>query len=162
MVSVLRSISILGSTGSVGKNTLEVLSSLSTDFSLYGISCNENILLLHKQIMQYKPKIAVITDKIKYNEFIQQHGTNINTTEIIYGDEGLNEISSQKIVNIVVAAIVGFKCLEPVINAITFNKTIIIANKEILVSAGELIISTLKKSKSKLFLLIVNIMLYFK
>ena len=115
MVSVLRSISILGSTGSVGKNTLEVLSSLSTDFSLYGISCNENILLLHKQIMQYKPKIAVITDKIKYNKFIQQHGTNINTTEIIYGDEGLNEISSQKIVNIVVAAIVGFKCLEPVI-----------------------------------------------
>ena len=150
MVFVLRSVSILGSTGSVGANTLEVLTSLSERFRLYGISCNQNILLLHNQITQYKPAIAVITDEKKYTEFVNQHGSRIGDTEILYGEEGLNEISSQKVVDIVVAAIVGFTCLRPVINAISSNKTIIIANKEILVSAGELIISSLKKSKARL------------
>ena len=150
MVLVLRTITILGSTGSVGVNTLEVLSSLSKNFRLYGISCNQNTSLFHEQIIKYSPVIAVITDKNKYTEFINQYGSHIGATDILYGEEGLNEISSQKIVDIVVAAIVGFKCLTPVINAITSNKTIIIANKEILVSAGELIISTLKKSKARL------------
>ena len=150
MVSVLRSVSILGSTGSVGKNTLEVLTSLSERFRLYGISCNQNILLFYNQIVQYKPAIAVITDRKKYTEFINQHGSRIGDTDIVYGEEGLNEISSQKAVDIVVAAIVGFTCLRPVINAISSDKTIIIANKEILVSAGELIISSLKKSKARL------------
>ncbi len=63
VVSVLRSVSILGSTGSVGKNTLEVLTSLSERFRLYGISCNQNILLLNDQITKYQPVIAVITDE---------------------------------------------------------------------------------------------------
>ena len=59
----MTSVSILGSTGSVGTNTLEVITSLSERFRLYGISCNQNILLLHNQITQYKPAIAVITDE---------------------------------------------------------------------------------------------------
>ena len=150
MVSVLKKVSVLGSTGSVGKSTLEVISKLSDKFKLYAISCNENISLFHDQIIKYKPKVAVITNHEKYNEFLNDHGDEIGPTRILFGDEGLNEISSHDDANIIVVAIVGFKCLKPVIDAICANKTVIIANKEVLVAAGEMIISFLRKSNAKL------------
>ena len=150
MVYVLKTVSILGSTGSVGKNTLEVISSLSDRFHVYAISCNQNTSLLHEQIIKYKPRVAVITNQEKYNEFLNEYGNEINLTRILFGDEGLNEISSHDDVDIVVAAIVGFECLRPTVDAINTNKTVIIANKEILVAAGEMLISILTKSDAKL------------
>ena len=150
MVYVLKTVSILGSTGSVGKNTLEVISSLSDRFHVYAISCNQNTSLLHEQIIKYKPRVAVITNHEKYNEFLYEYGNEINSTRILFGDEGLNEISSHDDVDIVVAAIVGFECLRPTVDAINTNKTVIIANKEILVAAGEMLISILTKSDAKL------------
>ena len=150
MVYVLKTVSILGSTGSVGKNTLEVISSLSDRFHVYAISCNQNTSLLHEQIIKYKPRVAVITNQEKYNEFLNEYGNEINLTRILFGDEGLNEISSHDDVDIVVAAIVGFECLRPTVDAINTNKTVIIANKEILVAAGEMLISILSKSDAKL------------
>ena len=150
MVYVLKTVSILGSTGSVGKNTLEVISSLSDRLDVYAISCNQNTSLLYEQIIKYKPRVAVITNHEKYNEFLNEYGNEINVTRILFGDEGLNEISSHDDVDIVVAAIVGFECLRPTINALSTNKTVIIANKEILVAAGEMLISTLSKSDAKL------------
>ena len=139
MVYVLKTVSILGSTGSVGKNTLEVISSLSDRFDVYAISCNQNTSLLHEQIIKYKPRVAVITNHEKYNAFLNEYGNEINVTRILFGDEGLNEISSHDDVDIVVAAIVGFECLRPTVDAINTNKTVIIANKEILVAAGEML-----------------------
>ena len=150
MVYVLKTVSILGSTGSVGKNTLEVISSLSDRLDVYAISCNQNTSLLYEQIIKYKPRVAVITNHEKYNEFLNEYGNEINVTRILFGDEGLNEISSHDDVDIVVAAIVGFECLRPTINALSTNKTVIIANKEILVAAGEMLISILSKSDAKL------------
>jgi len=150
VVLVLKKVSVLGSTGSVGKNTLEVISKLSDKFNLYAISCNENTSLLHEQIIKYRPRVAVITNHKKYREFLDDYGHQIDVTRILFGDEGLNEISSHDNVNIVVAAIVGFQCLKPVVDAISTNKTIIIANKEILVAAGEMIMSFLNKSDAKL------------
>ena len=150
MVYVLKTVSILGSTGSVGKNTLEVISKLSDRFNVYAISCNQNTSLLHEQIIKYKPRVAVITNHEKYNEFLNEYGNEINITRILFGDEGLNEISSHDDVDIVVAAIVGFECLKPTVDAISTNKTVIIANKEILVAAGEMLISILSKSDAKL------------
>lgn len=150
MVFILKKVSVLGSTGSVGKNTLEVISTLPDKFKLFAISCNTNTPLLHEQIIKYKPEVAVITNQGKYNEFYDHHGYQIGVTRILYGDEGLNEISSHDDVDIIVAAIVGFKCLKPVVDAISTNKTVIIANKEILVAAGEMIMSILSKSDAKL------------
>ena len=150
MVFVLKTVSVLGSTGSVGKNTLEVISKLTNKFNLYAISCNENTSLLHDQIIKYTPRVAVITNHEKYNQFVNDHGYEIGTTRILYGDEGLNEISSHDDVDIIVAAIVGFQCLKPVVDAICTSKTVIIANKEILVAAGEMIMSILSKSDAKL------------
>ena len=148
MVSTLKFISILGSTGSVGKNTLEVLSTLSEKYSLYGISCNKNISVLFDQINKYNPSVAVITDYDKYKEFVNLHGTHINSTKVEYGEVGLKDISSNAKVDVVVAAIVGFACLTSVVDAITTDKVVIIANKEILVSAGEMIMSLLSKSNA--------------
>ena len=134
----MKKISILGSTGSIGQNTLDVMTSLNGNFSLYGISCNNNTNLLLKQINKYKPNIAVITNLDKYNLFVKKHGNKLKDTDILFGTDALEEICSNDDVDIVVASIVGFECLKPVVSAIKNNKTILAANKEILVSAGDL------------------------
>jgi len=144
----MKYVSVLGSTGSVGINSLLVISSLSEKFKIYGLSCNKNISLLQKQIISYKPKFAVITDKKTYDNFIKKNGDKFHDTHIIFGNEGLELISSNDKVSTIVVAIVGFSCINPVISAIKSNKTILIANKEILVSAGDIIISILNKSNA--------------
>ena len=143
-------ISILGSTGSVGINSLSVISSLSDKYKIYGLSCNKNILLLQKQIIIHKPTIAVITNKKAYLQFVKEYGDVFHGTNIMYGEEGLELLSSSKKVSTIIIAIVGFSCIKSVINAIDHNKVLLIANKEILVSAGEIIVSKLNKSKATL------------
>jgi len=144
----MKIISILGSTGSIGISSLNVISALDGNYKIFGLSCNKNISLLHKQIKKYNPKFAVITNHNAYNAFIKSHGIDIGNTKILYGNEGLDVISSDENITTVIAAIVGFSCIHSVIRAIECNKTILIANKEILVSAGDMIISHLKKSKA--------------
>ena len=125
----MKYVSVLGSTGSVGINSLLVISSLSEKFKIYGLSCNKNISLLQKQIISYKPKFAVITDKKTYDNFIKKNGDKFHDTHIIFGNEGLELISSNDKVSTIVVAIVGFSCINPVISAIKSNKTILIASE---------------------------------
>ena len=146
----MKYVSILGSTGSVGINSLSVISSLTDKYEIYGLSCHKNILLLQKQITIYKPKFAAITSKRAYEDFVKKNGKVYLGTKIIYGEKGLDLISSSEKVSTVIIAIVGFSCINPVVSAINHNKVILIANKEILVSAGEMIISFLKTSKATL------------
>ena len=108
MVYDMRMITILGSTGSIGQSSLKVISQLSDELSVFGISCHKNTLLFYKQIKQYHPKFAVITDRISYDNFVKEYGKKVNDTEIIYGDDGLSVIISDSNVNYVIAAIVGF------------------------------------------------------
>jgi 1-deoxy-D-xylulose-5-phosphate reductoisomerase len=150
MVYDMKMITILGSTGSIGQSSLNVISQLPDELSVFGISCHKNTSLLHKQIKNFQPKYAVITNSKSYNEFVNQHGNKIDQTKIIYGNEGLNTIITDSKVTSIIAAIVGFECINPVIEAIKHDKIILIANKEILVSAGKLIISLLGQSKAKL------------
>jgi len=144
----MKIISILGSTGSIGVSSLNVISALEGSYKIFGLSCNKNISLLYKQIKKYNPKYAVITNQSSYKAFIKTHGSDIGNTQILYGNEGLDLISSDKAITTVIAAIVGFACIHSVIRAIDSGKTILIANKEILVSAGDMIISHLKKSEA--------------
>ncbi len=144
----MKIISILGSTGSIGISSLNVISTLDGNYKIFGLSCNKNISLLYKQIKKYNPEYAVITNQSSYKTFIKSHGINIGNTKILYGDDGLDVISSDKAITTVIAAIVGFSCIHSVIRAIASNKTILIANKEILVSAGDMIISYLKESEA--------------
>ena len=144
----MKIISILGSTGSIGISSLNVISTLKGNYKIFGLSCNKNISLLYKQIKKYNPNYAVITDQSSYKAFIESHGIDIGNTKILYGDEGLDVISSDNDVTTVIAAIVGFSCIHSVIRAIDSDKTILIANKEILVSAGDMIISHLRESEA--------------
>ena len=144
----MKMISILGSTGSIGVSSLNVISVLDDNYKIFGLSCHKNISLLYEQIKTHRPKYAVITDQSSYKYFIKLHEITLEDTKILFGNEGLDIISSDKSVSTIIAAIVGFSCIHPVIKAIENNKTILIANKEILVSAGDMIISHLKKSEA--------------
>ena len=150
MVYDMKMVTILGSTGSIGQSSLNVISQLSNEVSIFGISCHKNTLLFYEQIKQYLPKYAVITDSNSYDNFVKQYGNKVDDTKILYGSSGLSLIISDSKVTSIIAAIVGFDCINPVIEAIKCNKVILIANKEILVSAGNAIISLLKKTKAKL------------
>ena len=144
----MKIISILGSTGSIGRSSLNVISSLGGSYKIFGLSCHKNITLLKNQIDKFNPVYAIITDQKSYDLFVKKHRKDLGATKILFGDEGLDIITSDKNVDTVIAAITGFPCIHPVISAINHNKTILIANKEILVSAGDMIISQLRNSEA--------------
>ncbi len=144
----MKTISILGATGSIGKSSLDVISSLDNSHRIFGLSCHKNVTLLHEQILKFTPQYAVITDQASFNLFIKQYGNHIGCSKILFGKEGLDFISSNENVTTIIAAITGFPCIYPVISAINHDKTILIANKEILVAAGNMIVSRLKNSNA--------------
>lgn len=147
----MKNIAVLGSTGSIGKNTLEVVRNLNRNGSPVGVkylSANSNFELLAQQIQEFKPKAAVIFDKSAYLK-LKERSLKYEC-EILCGQEGVNEIAARDDFELVVNALVGFSGLVPTIEAINNGKDIALANKESLVVAGSLINSMLAKSKTKL------------
>lgn len=147
----MKNIAVLGSTGSIGKNTLEVVRNLNRNsypVSVKYISANSNVELLVKQIEEFKPKAAVIFNEAGFND-LKSRSLN-HKCEILCGQRGINEIAARDDFELVVNALVGFSGLIPTIEAIKNGKDIALANKESLVVAGELIYSMLAKSKSHL------------
>ena len=137
----MKNVVVLGSTGSVGKNALEVLSGFPDQFRLFGISTNINIGLLEEQIRSFKPKMAVVMDRENFQRFPRKHDT-----EILSGMDGLKAICSHPRVDLVINALVGSVGLFPSLVALESGKTLATANKESLVMAGELLI---RKAKEK-------------
>lgn len=138
----MREISILGSTGSIGTQTLEVIDNLS-DIKVAGISGNYNIDLLEKQARKYKPRLVAVMDEIlakKLNDRISDMDT-----KILSGMEGLIEVATINSVDTVVTSVVGNVGLKPTFEAILAGKNIALANKETLVSAGQLVMDLAKK-----------------
>ncbi len=143
MSNSTKNISILGSTGSIGKNTLAVINNFPTQFNIIALSANTNIDLLYQQWKEFKPEYLVIGDYIKYKEFIDNTKTD-NKTKVLYGEDGLIQISTLKNIDIVVNALVGFSGFIPTLEAIKHNKVCAIANKESLVVGGDLIMNEVK------------------
>lgn len=129
-----KKITILGSTGSIGRSALEVIRSFPEYFQVVGLSAYSNIDLLKKQIREFKPQYISVSDK-KHLQELQYEFSNLT---IYSGLEGLKRISSIK-VDIVLCAIVGAVGLEPLLTAIESKNDIALANKEPLVMAGRLI-----------------------
>lgn len=147
----MKNIAVLGSTGSIGTNTLEVIRNLNKNgfpASVKYISAYSNVDLLSEQIEEFKPKAAVIFSPAGYEE-LKSRSLN-HKCEILHGQEGINEIASRDDFELVVNALVGFSGLAPTIAAIKNGKDVALANKESLVVAGELIYSMLAKSKTHL------------
>ena len=133
----IRRICILGSTGSIGTQTLQVISEHSDLFEAYVLTAGSNADLLIWQAKQYKPQCVVIADESKY-EYVQEALAN-EPVQVYAGADALCQVVQMEPVDIVLTALVGFSGLRPTISAIKAGKPIALANKETLVVAGELI-----------------------
>nr|WP_330399774.1 1-deoxy-D-xylulose-5-phosphate reductoisomerase [Peptostreptococcus faecalis] len=150
-----KNISILGSTGSIGTQTLDIVRLNKDLFKIEGISTNKNIELLIDQIKEFNPKKVAIYDEIAFNNFLKLKEVNeyknlLNGIEILKGLDGLVEISKSKNIDILVTAVVGMVGLLPTLAAIKNSTTIALANKETLVTAGEIVMSEAKKHNSNI------------
>ena len=133
----MKNITILGSTGSIGRQALNVIKNLNEEFNLIGISANTNIDVLIEQAKLYKPKYICIVDENYKSDLINALGT--GEFEILSGRDGLLELSRNNEADILLNALVGADGMEPTINAIKSGIDIALSNKESLVMAGEVI-----------------------
>lgn len=143
----MKNISILGSTGSIGTQTLDVIRNHSDKFRVVGLSALKNIDDIEKQINEFNPEIVAIFDKEKAEILSSRIG---KKTRIVSGIEGLIEVATIDSSDIVVTSVVGSIGLVPTLEAIKCNKTIALANKETLVVAGELVMKEAEKKGVKI------------
>lgn len=142
----MKKIAIFGSTGSVGESTLNVIRNNLDLFEIVTLVAGKNIEKLIEQIEEFKPKNVYIIDKENADRLTQLY-KNIN---IYYGEDGMEEISKLTDFDISISALVGISGLKPTYNMIKNGKTVALANKEVLVAGGELIMKTAKEYKAKL------------
>ncbi len=137
----MRRLSILGSTGSIGTQTLEVVRNNPDDFEVAALTCNRDIDVLLKQILEFAPDMVSVADSSKADELRNTIRTSYPQvrTEVLSGREGNIAAATSDNCDTVVGAIVGIAGLEPVYHAILEGKDIALANKETLVTAGEII-----------------------
>jgi 1-deoxy-D-xylulose-5-phosphate reductoisomerase len=135
----MKNLSILGVTGSVGTQTLDVIRKQPKDFKLIAISANSNYSKVIEIIREFKPKYAVVIDDFARDKVKQYCTENKVEIEILSGMKGLIYISSLSEIHMLVTSIVGMVGLEPTLSAIRAGKDIALANKETLVVAGELV-----------------------
>ena len=133
----MKNLSIIGSTGSIGTQALEVADCFD-DINIVGISAHSNVSLLEKQIRKYKPKLACIMDEKRYTEL--KNLVSDTDTRVVCGMEGMLDIASDYETDMLLTSVVGNVGLLPTVEAIKNKKKILLANKETLVTAGELII----------------------
>lgn len=141
-----KKISIFGSTGSIGVQTLDVISKTPEEIEIKYLTTNKNIELLIKQIELFKPFGVVIGDYNSYLEFKKNYNY---SGKVLFGAEGLVEAASDR-VDLFVSALVGFAGVAPTLEAIKTTSKIALANKETLVSAGEIITNAAKSYNSSL------------
>lgn len=132
-----KKITILGSTGSIGTQTLEVIEQHPDLFEAYAITANHNTELLIQQARKFKPEFVVIADESLFPQV--REALEDMPVKVYAGKQALCDVASIDIVDIVLTAMVGYAGLEPTIAAIRAHKTIALANKETLVVAGELV-----------------------
>ena len=144
----MKKIAILGSTGSIGTQALEVISENREAFSVETLTANNNADLLIKQAKIFKPNSVVIRNEEKYklvNDALSSKGI-----KVYCGAKSIEDIVTSDSINIVLTAMVGYSGLIPTINAIKKGKTIALANKETLVVAGKIITDLAKEYGSKI------------
>lgn len=141
-MSTQKNIAILGSTGSIGTNSLEVIRNFPGLFRAAYLTTNRNIDLLQEQIRLFRPKGVVVLDECKASELRTRIGTSV---EVLSGTSGLEQVVTRDDVDIVISSLVGFAGLKPTIAAIRHRKRIALANKETLVVAGSLITSLVRE-----------------
>ena len=144
-----RNIAILGSTGSIGRQTVDIICEYPDRFQAYLLTANSSVDLLVEQAKRLKPKYVIIANEAHYSALCE--ALKDFPTEVKAGMNAIVEAMADENIDTVVTAMVGYAGLAPTINAIKHNKTIALANKETLVVAGALINELLSHSQSKLY-----------
>ncbi len=137
-------LAILGSTGSIGTQTLDIVSQNPDDLQVVAMSCGKNIDLFEKQIRKYTPSLVSIANEDLAKD-LKTRLSDMDNIEIVYGMEGLIAVATYDKADTVVTAVVGMIGVQPTIAAINAGKTIALANKETLVTAGHIIMPLAKQ-----------------
>lgn len=141
----IKQVAILGSTGSIGTQALEVIKSHPGRFEVFALTANNNVDLLIKQAIEFKPEIVVIGNTDHYTKLSQAlDGLPI---KVYSGSESISQIVETEHIDMVLTAMVGYSGLRPTIHAIKAGKTIALANKETMVVAGEIITKLATENK---------------
>ncbi len=145
----MKYLSLLGSTGSIGKNVLEVIKQYPGQFRVLGLAAGRNINLLAKQATAFNPQLISVVDEDTARQLNEKLGPEWQH-KIVHGVNGAEQVASLPAVDMVVSAIVGAAGLKPTYAAILAGKNIALANKETLVMAGEIIMAAVEKYKVNL------------
>ena len=143
----MKKIAILGSTGSIGTQALDVIASNPSLFELFAITGHSNVELLAKQARVYRPNMVIITDESKYAS-LKEMLSDVDDVKVFAGMQSVCDMVAMSSVDMVLTSMVGYAGLQPTIAAVQAGKTIALANKETLVVAGELICSLAAKHRS--------------
>ena len=147
----MKGICILGSTGSIGVSTLDVVARHPNHYKVIALTANTNIDVLFEQCQHFQPEYAVVVDESKALLFIEKiKNSNIKNLTILSGSQALEEVARLETVDSVMAAIVGAAGLLPTLAAAKMGKTILLANKEALVMSGDIFMQTVEKSGATL------------
>ena len=146
-------ISILGSTGSIGRNTLKIVEMFPQQFSVSALAAKSNVTLLAEQIERFAPEVAVVYDETAARDLKARLPAN-HRVEVLWGDEGYCAAARHESADITVTAVVGAAGLVPTLAAIEAGKTIALANKETLVMAGEVVMR--KAAEKHIYILPVD------
>lgn len=144
----MKKIALLGSTGSIGTQTLDVVRHYPNDFQVTALAASSNITRLEEQIREFKPKMAVVFNEAKALEL--KHNIRDLEVEVLSGMDGLLAAATEESADIVLTAVVGMIGIRPTIAAIEAGKDIALANKETLVTAGHLIMPLAKEKGVKI------------
>ena len=139
----MKKISILGSTGSIGTQALDVVRKLPDEFKICVLAANSNVELFSEQVEEFQPELAVLADENAYKKFKSEK--NFPNVEVAGGRQAFIDAAGYGDAEIVLTSMSGFAGLEPTINAIEHGKNIALANKETLVAAGEIVMNSAKK-----------------
>ncbi|MDO6446482.1 1-deoxy-D-xylulose-5-phosphate reductoisomerase [Colwellia sp. 1_MG-2023] len=147
----MRNLCILGSTGSIGVNTLDVVRLHPEKFSIYSLSANKNVELLLAQCREFQPTIAVMVCEASAEKLAQGLlAAGLEKIQVLSGADALTSIAESGKVDTVMAAIVGASGLMPTLAAVKKGKRVLLANKEALVTSGQIFIDAVKVSGAEL------------
>lgn len=146
----MKNLAILGSTGSIGTQTLDVVRSHPELFHVSVLAANRSVDLFEKQVKEFQPELAVLSDETAYAELKERLAGKVQGTTLAGGRQAFIDAAAIDDVDIVVTSMMGFAGLEPTMKALDAKKDIALANKETLVVAGELVTKRAKEQGVKI------------
>ena len=137
----MKKLAVLGSTGSIGSQTLDIVKRNPDRFKVTALSCGHNISLFEEQLKTFKPSLACVSEESDAAALAKEYPD----TEFVWGQEGLDAVASQSDSEMVVAALLGMVGIRPTLAAIEAGKDIAFANKETLVAGGKLVMDAVRR-----------------